>query len=143
MSKELEASKPGCSTLGFFLWFLGGISLSISIIFSLILLALLIASIGLNIYLGWRLSGMEITIRRAAPIPPQVVTATPAAEAVVVRIASPVRWASAMIVIIGFVPEEVGNALASPIHTPGVSCSSPYGFATLRCGSAPMRQVPI
>ena len=39
-----------------------------------------------------------------------------------------------MIVIIGLVPDEVGNALASPIHTPGVSCSSPYGFATLVCG---------
>ena len=36
-------------------------------------------------------------------------------------IASPVRRARAMIVIIGLVPELVGKALASPIHTPGVS----------------------
>ena len=58
---------------------------------------------------------------------------------VAATIASPVRWASAMIVIIGFVPEGVGNALASPIHTPGVSCSSPYGFghARLRVGAHP------
>ncbi len=48
-----------------------------------------------------------------------------------------------MIVIIGLVPEEVGNALASPIQTPGVSCSSPSGLATLVCASAPIRQVPI
>ena len=44
-----------------------------------------------------------------------------------------------MIVIIGLVPEEVGNALASPIQTPGVSCSSPHGFgdARLRVGAHP------
>ena len=58
-------------------------------------------------------------------------------------IASAVRCASAMIVIIGFVPEEVGKALASPIQTPVVSCSSPQGPATLVCGSFPIRQVPI
>ncbi len=50
-------------------------------------------------------------------------TAAVAGEAA--RIASPVRWARAMIVIIGLVPDEVGKALASPIHTPGVSCNSP------------------
>ncbi len=44
-----------------------------------------------------------------------------------------------MIVIIGLVPEGVGNALASPIQTPGVSCSSPRGSATerLRVGAHP------
>jgi hypothetical protein len=57
--------------------------------------------------------------------------------------ASAVRWASAMIEIIGFVPLDVGNALPSPIQTPGVSCSSPQGLATDVCGSAPIRQVPI
>ena len=39
-----------------------------------------------------------------------------------------------MIVIIGLVPDEVGKALASPIQTPGASCSSPQGPATLVCG---------
>ena len=48
-----------------------------------------------------------------------------------------------MIVIIGLVPEEVGKALASPIETPGVSCSSPHGPATLVRRSLPIRQVPI
>ena len=48
-----------------------------------------------------------------------------------------------MIVIIGLVPEEVGKALASPIQTPGVSCSSPQGPATLVPASVPMRHVPI
>ncbi len=36
-------------------------------------------------------------------------------------IAPAVRCARAMIVTIGLTPEAVGNALASPIHTPGVS----------------------
>jgi hypothetical protein len=36
-------------------------------------------------------------------------------------IASAVRCARAIIEIIGFVPEEVGIALPSPIQTPGVS----------------------
>ena len=57
--------------------------------------------------------------------------------------ASAFRCASAMTVIIGLVPEAVGNALVSPIHTPPTSCSSPQGPATLEPGSVPMRQVPI
>ena len=54
---------------------------------------------------------------------------------------SAVREASAMIVIIGLVPDGVGNARASPIHTPGVSCSSPRGFghASRRVGAHPAR----
>ena len=48
-----------------------------------------------------------------------------------------------MIVIIGFVPEAVGNALPSPIQTPFVSWSWPQGSATLECGSLPIRHVPI
>ena len=36
-------------------------------------------------------------------------------------IASAVRWASAMVEIIGFTPVAVGSALASPMCTPGVS----------------------
>ena len=54
-----------------------------------------------------------------------------------------VRRAKAMIVSIGFVPDAVGKALASPIQTPGASWSSPHGSATELDGSRPMRQVPI
>jgi hypothetical protein len=35
------------------------------------------------------------------------------------------------------------SPIASPIQTPGVSCSSPHGFATDVAGSAPIRQLPI
>ena len=48
-----------------------------------------------------------------------------------------------MIDTIGLVPDGVGNALPSPIQTPGVSCSSPHGLATEVSGSVPIRQVPI
>jgi hypothetical protein len=81
MADELEVSKPGCSPVAFFVWFLGGISLSLSLVFSLILLVLLAASVSINAYLGWKLSGLEITISRASPSLPQVVTVAPPAEA--------------------------------------------------------------
>ena len=48
-----------------------------------------------------------------------------------------------MIETIGFVPDEVGKALPSPIQTPLVSCNSPNGPATEVYGSLPIRQVPI
>ena len=58
-------------------------------------------------------------------------------------IAWALRWASAMIVIMGLVPVAVGNALASPIQTPATSWSWPQGSATVVRGSRPIRQVPI
>ena len=41
-----------------------------------------------------------------------------------------VRRARAMADTIGFTPEQLGIPLASAIHTPVLSCSSPFGFAT-------------
>ena len=43
----------------------------------------------------------------------------------------------------GWCPDAVGKPLASPIHTPGVSCSSPQPFATLVAGSLPIRAEPM
>ena len=48
-----------------------------------------------------------------------------------------VRRASAIVVTIGFTPEQLGIPLASAIHTPATSWSSPFGFATDVCGSLP------
>src|SRR4051794_31354752 len=56
-------------------------------------------------------------------------------------ILSAVRSASAMMVTIGLAPSEVGQALASPTHTPFTSKSSPLVSATLMAGSLPIRQV--
>ena len=52
------------------------------------------------------------------------------------------RWASAIIVIIGLVPEAVGNPLPSPIHAPLTSCNSPHGSATLVRGRCPFGRFP-
>ena len=43
----------------------------------------------------------------------------------------------------GELAELIAREMGSPIHTPGVSCSSPRGSATLVAGSLPIRQVPI
>lgn len=86
MNNEVEVSKPGCGTVGFLVWFLGGITLSFSILFSLILLVLLAASVSLNAYLGWQLSGLQITISRPTLVPSQEVSATPASEAVAMAV---------------------------------------------------------
>ena len=53
-----------------------------------------------------------------SPVGPVTATVRPSAHAESDAIASAVRWASAMIVIIGLTPEDVGKALPSPIHTP-------------------------
>ena len=48
-----------------------------------------------------------------------------------------VRRARAIVEIIGLTPEQLGMPLASAIHTPVTSCSSPFGFATDVDGSLP------
>lgn len=54
---------------GCLLWFFWGVSLSFMTIFSLVLLILLAASVTLNVYLGWELSGLEVSISRPGPGP--------------------------------------------------------------------------
>jgi len=54
-----------------------------------------------------------------------------------------VRCATAIVETIGLTPEQVGMPLASAIHTPVVSCSSPDGLATEVCGSSPSRALHI
>lgn len=74
-----NASAAGCSTTGCLLWFLGGVTLSFTIVLSLVLLVFLMASLALNAYLGWQLSNLQITVsQKPAQSPPLVVvTATP------------------------------------------------------------------
>ncbi len=71
-----EVSSPGCATSGCLLWFLGGISLSFTIVLSLILMVMLMASVALNLYLGWQLAELEITVNRISPTPPPVIVVT-------------------------------------------------------------------
>jgi hypothetical protein len=76
----------GCGIVSVLIWLFGGITLSFSLFVSLILLGLLAVSVFLNVYLGWQLSGLQITISRPSPVPPQVVTAIPTMEAVVMTV---------------------------------------------------------
>lgn len=49
------------------LWFIWGITMSFTAICSLVLLALLVASMALNVYMGWRMSGYEVVVIRPGP----------------------------------------------------------------------------
>ncbi|GAB4414957.1 MAG: hypothetical protein Fur0044_09890 [Anaerolineae bacterium] len=64
---------------GCLLWFFWGVSLSFMSILSLALLILLAASVTLNVYLGWELSGLEVSISRSGSggLPPLAATYIP------------------------------------------------------------------
>lgn len=64
-------------------WLLSGISVSLFAMLSLVLLVLLIGSLALNAYMGWELSGLEVTISQKAPEPPQMIVVTPTAGAAI------------------------------------------------------------
>ena len=66
------------------LWFLWGMSISFLSILSIVLLVLLIVSTTLNVYLGWELAGLEVSVSREGsgsievlPIPSEVLAAIP------------------------------------------------------------------
>lgn len=72
-----QVSGPGGHWGGCSLWFLGGIALSFTTICALVLFILLGISTAFNAYLGWELSGLEITISRATPVLPAGAVVTP------------------------------------------------------------------
>ncbi|MEW5960852.1 MAG: hypothetical protein AB1801_24265 [Chloroflexota bacterium] len=69
---EQEGWVGGC-----LLWFFWGVSLSFMTILSLVLLALLVASVGLNVYLGWQLAGLEVSVSRRDTGPIQALVPLP------------------------------------------------------------------
>jgi nucleoid-associated protein YgaU len=62
---------------GSWLAVLGGCTLSVVIICSLVLAVLLMASAAFNVYLAWNLSGYEISVSRATSAPTALVLVTP------------------------------------------------------------------
>jgi hypothetical protein len=87
---------------------------------------------------------LEATLARATDLDGFQAPLTALSRVVVVfAIVSAVRCAIAIVEIIGLTPVAVGSALASPMYTPRVSCSSAHGFATDLAGSVPMRQLLI
>jgi len=79
MANEAETSAAEGRIGGCLLWFFWGVSLSFMTILSLALLILLAASVTLNVYLGWELSGLEVSISRsgAGGLPPLAATYIP------------------------------------------------------------------
>lgn len=77
---EQEGWLGGC-----LLWFFWGVSLSFMTILSLVLLVGLAGSVALNVYLGWQLSGLEVSVSRrdagpilaAVPLPSSVLGTIP------------------------------------------------------------------
>jgi hypothetical protein len=60
---------------GCVLWFVWGVSLSLMTVMSFGLLILVVASIALNLYLGWELSGIEVSVSRSEAGPLQAAPA--------------------------------------------------------------------
>lgn len=62
VEKETVEQEPKVGSC--LLWFFWGISLSFTTILSLVLLVLLAISVSLNVYLGWEMSGLEVSVSR-------------------------------------------------------------------------------
>jgi hypothetical protein len=78
MTNEAGAEAPVAESRlgGCLMWFFWGVSLSFMAILSLVLLILLAASVTLNVYLGWELAGLEVSISRsgsASPLAPALI----------------------------------------------------------------------
>jgi hypothetical protein len=71
-----QVSRPGIS----YLWFLGGCALSITSLFSIALLALLLVSVSVNAYLAWTMSGYEVAISRPTAEVPALAVAEPTSQ---------------------------------------------------------------
>lgn len=151
------------------LWFIWGITMSFTAVCSLVLLAFLVASMALNAYLGWQMSGYEVVVIRPGPVatesplanPPalvEVLTATPpvtetplpdvpeAIETGPTDTATPVSSVSPLDSQVGTLAAIATTVAASapestpvPISTP-VSLPTPIGTGA---ASAPPAAVPI
>jgi len=85
MSKDVESDIQEGKAGSCFLWFFWGLSISFLSILSVVLIVLLIASVSLNAYLGWEISGLEMSISRSGdiasiesiPIPTEILAAIP------------------------------------------------------------------
>lgn len=82
---------------GCLLWFFWGVSLSFMTILSLALLILLAASVTLNVYLGWELSGLEVSVSRsgAGGLPPLAATYIPTEMLAAIPTQTPVPTSTA------------------------------------------------
>jgi hypothetical protein len=93
MTKQVEAENPkreGCLGSARLMWLLWGVSLSILTILSVALLAVLLASVVLNVYLGWELSGLQVSVSRPGLEPVATPTPGPTSGLVAIPTSTPV-----------------------------------------------------
>jgi hypothetical protein len=98
VDSDLTTERSGWFSGGL-MWFFWGGSMSFMAIFSLAVLALLLVSLGLNLYLSWQLAGLEVTVTRKglAPIDLPVPLATE---------------------ILAAIPTQTPEAILIPVETP-------------------------
>ena len=85
MTQE-ERSRSGSGLGGFLAWFFGGITLSVTIICSVVLLGLLIISTLINLFLSWEMSGVELVVNLPTVETPVTSTATPLPTSVIIEV---------------------------------------------------------
>lgn len=110
------------------LWVLWGGLLGFMTIFSLVLLALLAASVMLNVYLGWELSGLEVAISRRSAAAPAEVALLPTSMLAAIPTQTPVPTGTATPLAVQS-PVEMQLATLSALATE---------VTAARAGSTPM-----
>lgn len=118
MTETLNDSSPNAE--GRFgsclLWVLWGGLLGFMTIFSLVLLALLAASVMLNVYLGWELSGLEVAISRRSAASPAEVALLPTSMLATIPTQTPVPTGTATPLAVQS-PVEIQLATLSALAT--------------------------
>jgi outer membrane biosynthesis protein TonB len=120
---------------GCLLWFFWGVSLSFMTILSLALLILLAASVTLNVYLGWELSGLEVSISRSGSggLPPLAATYIPTDVLAAIPTQTPVPTSTAT-------PFATVSPLEEQVATLSALATQVAGPPT---GAAPVQATPL
>lgn len=92
-------------------WFVGGVSLSLLALCSVVLLIALIGSVAMNAYMAWEMSGYEIVLKVPAPVTPGLNMADKAESAIVVITLTPLPTPT-------FTPTSTPTKTSTPTQTP-------------------------
>jgi len=114
MGKE-EVREQGSRGSGNWLTILGGCALSITIICSLVLAVLLIASTAFNVYLAWNLSGYEVSVSRPTSAPRAVVLVSPTGVLAIIPTPSAIPTSTALPTV---TVEPTGSSTLVPTQAP-------------------------
>jgi hypothetical protein len=112
-------------------WFLGGMALSITTLCALVLMVLLTASTALNVYLGWKLSGLEIVVIRPTPVLPSQMVITPTTAMVMAPVETPLPTSTPTPLSTSEVVAAQVETVAAIATTVAVSDSTPPASAAI------------